>query len=249
MTRLSHLAASWGGKDNGFGLSDCCQDKIISLFPASATTLHFEFYAEVEKSEAEDKKKTLASNVTVIHVEGLDKMNKTPARIMEELLQSYDVPEEKQMLLFTYVRLAHGFSDYKTRLKSVQARLQALSVLIYSNQLTDSIQSLLYNGLLEELVDVLEMKGDHLTEIKAASLKALTSIIHLDRNPNFPKLNTIIDVTGAASYHGFLPVMVRNCITSLTGATSTRVTNNTVQTFPQVTILNSDWLISLRSEL
>ena len=24
------------------------------------------------------------------------------------------------MLLFTYVRLAHGFSDYKTRLKSVQ---------------------------------------------------------------------------------------------------------------------------------
>ena len=50
------------------------------------------------------------------------------------------MPEEKQMLLFTYVRLAHGFSDYKTRLKSVQARLQALSVLIYSNQLTDSIQ-------------------------------------------------------------------------------------------------------------
>ena len=124
------------------------------------------------------------------------------------------------MLLFTYVRLAHGFSDYKTRLKSVQARLQALSVLIYSNQLTDSIQSLLYSGLLEELVDVLEMKGDHLTEIKAASLKALTSIIHLDRNPNFPKLNTIIDVTGAASYHGFLPVMVRNCITCLTGGAS-----------------------------
>jgi E3 ubiquitin-protein ligase HUWE1 len=41
------------------------------------------------------------------------------------------------MLLFTYVRLAHGFSDYKTRLKSVQARLQALSVLIYSNQVED----------------------------------------------------------------------------------------------------------------
>ena len=45
-------------------------------------------------------------------------------------------------------------------------------------------------------------------------------MIHLDRNPNFPKLNTIIDVTGAASYHGFLPVMVRNCIASLTGGGS-----------------------------
>ena len=99
LTRLSHLAASWGGKDNGFGLSDCCQDKAIALFPTSATTLHFEFYAEVEKSEMEDKsgKKTLASNVTIIHVEGLDKMDKTPARIMEELLEQFDVPEEKQV--------------------------------------------------------------------------------------------------------------------------------------------------------
>jgi len=220
LTRLSHLAASWGGKDNGFGLSVCCSDVPISSFPASATTLHFEFYAE-GKGEGESKKSASQStSVTVIHVEGLDKMEKTPAAIMEELLEQHQVPEGKQMLLFTYVRLAHGFSDYKTRLKSVQARLQALSVLIYSNQLTDSIQSLLYSGLLEELVDVLEMRGDHLMEIKAAALKSLTSIIHLDRNPNFPKLNTIIDVTGAASYHGFLPVMVRNCISSLTGGSS-----------------------------
>ena len=50
----------------------------------------------------------------------------------------------------------------------------------------------------------------------------------LDRNPNYPKLNTIIDVTGASSYHGFLPVMVRNCIASLT-STSVTATNN----FPQ----------------
>ena len=98
LTRLSHLAASWGGKDNGFGLSDCCQDKNIAEFPNSATTLHFEFYAEVEKSDDDTKtgKKTLASNVTVIHVEGLDKMNKNPAKIMEDLLVQYDVPEEKQ---------------------------------------------------------------------------------------------------------------------------------------------------------
>ena len=83
------------------------------------------------------------------------------------------------------------------------------------------MQGLLYSGLLEELVELLEMKGEHLMEIKAAALKSLTSIIHLDRNPNFPKLNTIIDVTGAASFHGFLPVMVRNCITSLTSPATT----------------------------
>ncbi len=224
--RLTHLAASWGGKENGFGLAKCCSDDPVHTFPESATTLHFEYYAEVaaaaasassHKGASAGGKNHLASTVTVIHVENVDKRKESPARIMGQILRDYQVPKDKQMLLFTYLRLAASFSDYSKRLKCVQARLQALSVLIYSNQLTDNVQNLLYSGLLEELVEVLEMSGDHLMEIKAAALKALTSIIHLDRNPNFPKLNTIIDVTGASSYHGFLPVLVRNCIASLTG--------------------------------
>ena len=154
----------------------------------------------------------------MIHLEQVDKIDKSPGRIMEQLLECYLVPEEKKMLLFTYLRLAASFSEYKKRLQCVQARLQALSVLIYSNQLTENVQALLYSGLLEELVEVLEMKEEGLNEIKASALKALTSIIHLDRNPNFPKLTTIIDVTGASSYHGFLPALVRNCIATLTAA-------------------------------
>lgn len=39
------------------------------------------------------------------------------------------------------------------------------------------------------------------------------------------RLNTIIEVTGAASYHGFLPTLVRNCIANLTG-----MPNNNVKT-------------------
>lgn len=46
LKRLTHLAAGWGGRDNGFGLSKCCTDDPITSFPESATTLHFEFYAE-----------------------------------------------------------------------------------------------------------------------------------------------------------------------------------------------------------
>lgn len=34
------------------------------------------------------------------------------------------------------------------------------------------------------------------------------------------RLSTIIDVTGASSYHGFLPVLVRSCISTLTSTTS-----------------------------
>lgn len=109
--------------------------------------------------------------MTVIHVEHVDRHPDSPAKIMTQLLKEYNVPKDKQMLLFTSLRLAASFSDYNKRLKCVQARLQALSVLIYSNQLTENVQSLLYSGLLEELVEVLEMGGDHLMEIKAAALK------------------------------------------------------------------------------
>ena len=153
-------------------MSKCCQDDSIDTFPESATTLHFEFYAENAKSN---------NAVMIIHVPHVDQLGQNPAAIMEKLLNTYSVPEEKQMQLFTYLRLAASFSNYSKRLKCVQARLQALSVLIYSNTLTENVQSLLYSGLLEELVEVLEMSGDHLMEIKASALKALTSIIHLGK--------------------------------------------------------------------
>lgn len=34
-----------------------------------------------------------------------------------------------QMLLFTHIRLAHGFSNHRKRLQAVQARLHAISIL------------------------------------------------------------------------------------------------------------------------
>lgn len=38
-----------------------------------------------------------------------------------------------QMMLFTYLRLAKLFGDFSSRLYCVWARLQALSILVYSN--------------------------------------------------------------------------------------------------------------------
>uniref|UniRef100_A0A8C3HWY2 E3 ubiquitin-protein ligase HUWE1 n=1 Tax=Chrysemys picta bellii TaxID=8478 RepID=A0A8C3HWY2_CHRPI len=116
------------------------------------------------------------------------------------------------MLLFTHIRLAHGFSNHRKRLQAVQARLHAISILVYSNALQESASSILYNGLIEELVDVLQITDKQLMDIKAASLRTLTSIVHLERTP---KLSSIIDCTGTASYHGFLPVLVRNCIQAM----------------------------------
>lgn len=91
------------------------------------------------------------------------------------------------MLIFTRVRLTLSFFKYNDRLQFVLARLQALSVLVYSNSLQENIHHLLYPGFLEELVDLLQLRAPHLVEIRAAALRTLTSIIHLDRNPHFPK--------------------------------------------------------------
>ncbi|XP_023930490.1 E3 ubiquitin-protein ligase HUWE1 [Lingula anatina] len=208
IVRLTHLAESWGGKDNGFGLAECCRDLPMSSYPSTATTLHFEFYAEAAEEKAGSKKNT-STVLNTIHIEGVDQIQKLPSQIMEDLLAKFNVPEDKKVLLFTHIRLAHSFSRHDRRLKCVQARLQAISILVYSNAIQDNVNSLLYTGLIEELVDIVELKTTQLVEIKAAALRTLTSIIHLDRNP---KLNAIIDVTGASSYHGFLPALVRNCI-------------------------------------
>nr|CAI5859676.1 unnamed protein product [Callosobruchus analis] len=237
LSRLQFLAESWGGKDNGFGLARCCSaDQDI---PPSATTLHVEFHKaddarftakkDVKQTQGPSKDndkqgeaKVGTPNLYIIHIEHIDKLHKTAAEIMKSLISMYYVPEIKRMWLFTHVRLATHFADYRNRLKNVQARLQALSVLVYSNAILDSPTNLLYNGILEELVEVVELQDLNLTDIKCAALRTLTAIIHLDRNANptnrrpGAKLNSIIDVTGASQYHGFLPVLVRNCIASLT---------------------------------
>lgn len=78
-----------------------------------------------------------------------------------------------------------------------QARLQAISILVYSNAGNDILQNLLYDGLIEELVDVLGVTDPRLTDIKAAALRTLTAIIHLERTP---RINAIIDATGMSEY-------------------------------------------------
>ena len=56
-----------------------------STFPDSATTLHFEFYAENSAS------KTNAVLMTVVHLPHVDQLGQSPAELMESLLATYSV--------------------------------------------------------------------------------------------------------------------------------------------------------------
>ncbi|CAG07441.1 unnamed protein product [Tetraodon nigroviridis] len=75
LARLQHLAESWGGKENGFGLAECCRDLPMTKYPPSATTLHFEFYAE-PGPEVKLERKTSSNTLHYIHIEQLDKVIK-----------------------------------------------------------------------------------------------------------------------------------------------------------------------------
>lgn len=97
---------SWGGKENGFGLADCCKEYPDKPFPASATTLHFEYYAE--NSSGTDTSNSSSSNVSgkktgqtnfviYIHIESVDKLGVTPAQLMNDLLKVHNVPQERQV--------------------------------------------------------------------------------------------------------------------------------------------------------
>lgn len=273
LTRLSYLAESWGGKENGFGLAESCRDLPMSTYPASATTLHFEYYTDrniksntssetipppgnpaphniiltqhetLNNSQSSTpitlppqsysqavrqapRKQTLTGptsceynsdkkSINVIHIHNVDQIkDESIANIMERLVAKYDVPRDKQMQLFTHLRLAHCFSDPTKRMQCVQARLQAMSIIIYcAPASTQEVGAqLLYNGFIEELVDILHLEGNNYIDIKSAALRTLTAVVHLDRNS---RLSAIIEATETSSYHGFLPVLVRDCIQSL----------------------------------
>ncbi|CAF0785839.1 unnamed protein product [Brachionus calyciflorus] len=225
--RLLYLAESWGGKENGLDLIKCCLYTDLNNFPSSATAVNFEYTVDTSinpslesKSELSILPLTTPSKTFIskhVKLEKVHLIHENPAVIMEHVLKDHpDIPEDKRVLLYTYIRLAHSFPNYEKRKLFVQTRLQSLSILVYSGAIQEH-NNLLYDGLIEELVDVLTVK-DTVTpippfpEIKAASLKTLTAIIHLEKTI---KLTEIIETTQAASYHGLLPTLVRKCVDHL----------------------------------
>ncbi|XP_067024084.1 E3 ubiquitin-protein ligase HUWE1-like isoform X5 [Acropora muricata] len=212
--RLQCLGETWGGKNAGFGLGHCCQDLPIKEFPSSCGDVYFEFYNEVTNtpSQSESQEQT-GSQLCSVHVKQLYQFSENPGEIMEQVITCYSVPTAKQVNLFSRIRLAKHFPVHAKRLQCIQARLQAISVLLYSNSTQDVVNPLLYQGFIEETVELLELDQPQFSDIRTAAIRTLTALVHMECSP---RVNTVIDCTGLASYHGFLPTLTRNCIQALT---------------------------------
>ncbi|CAF4617801.1 unnamed protein product [Rotaria sp. Silwood1] len=217
--RLIFLAETWGGRENGFDLARCCSVRNPSDFPEHATNLHFAYTVPSESTSNSGPTLQISKQIDIpnVHSAGIN-----AAAVMEMVLAEHPLPEDKQIKLFTHLRLAYAFPSFDQRLLCIQARLQALSILIYSSGMQEA-NNVLYDGLIEELVEVLNVRDPTLTDIKASALKTLTSIIHLERTTKHPpRLQEIIETTQANSYHGFLPALVRQCIDKLTDDSNER---------------------------
>jgi len=219
--KLVDLAQTWGGRDAGCALEQCCAEES----PSGAGNIYYEYFVSEEhlSDSSQQKGEHSGGNRFCIDLKGIHLRSAKPGEIMEDLLKTQTIPEHLQATVFHRLRLAHAMANHQCRLQFVQARLQALSILVYSNQ-TTHINTLVYDGLVEEVVNTLKLpdKQNMIPDVKAACLKSLTAIIHMDRNP---RLQSIIDSTGATSYHGFLPTLMRQCIHNMT--------NSDVDAFPQ----------------
>ncbi len=109
--------------------------------------------------------------------------------VMETVLAEHTLPEDKQIKLFTHLRLAYAFPSFEQRLLCIQARLQALSILgkitkkktnsvfpqnfffsVYSAAIQEA-NNVLYDGLIEELVEVLNVRDSTLTVREILKIK------------------------------------------------------------------------------
>lgn len=52
LLRLNYLAHNWGGKEQGFGLAQCCQDLPLSSYPSNATIFNYEFYSNENQNSS-----------------------------------------------------------------------------------------------------------------------------------------------------------------------------------------------------
>lgn len=83
-------------------------------------------------------------------------ISESPSEIMESLTVMYNIPKDKQTLLFTHIRLAHGFSNHKKRLQAVQARLHAISILGELKRFLSSTVEVFSPGLTTDTSDSLQ---------------------------------------------------------------------------------------------
>ncbi|CAF4723112.1 unnamed protein product, partial [Rotaria sp. Silwood2] len=91
--RLGFLAETWGGRENGFDLVRCCSIQNSSNFPEYATNFHFPYAISSE---------SISKQIDILNVH---MVGSNASSVMEMILDEHKLSEDKQIKLFTNLRL------------------------------------------------------------------------------------------------------------------------------------------------
>ncbi|KAL6759427.1 hypothetical protein V8C86DRAFT_1303353 [Haematococcus lacustris] len=193
--RLTAMAQSWGGKDEGLEMLACVSDDVRAIQPAlaKATTLHFEFFREEASGEQ------TAGKVSIV-VPCMDRLRESEQDICRELVRLFAVPEAQRFQLLTAVRRARGFGSLEGRRQLLACRLMALVVLVQSSPSPEELASVLASeaDLVRELVSVVTAEASVPVGLRVLAIRSL-AIQLSDRVRHTPILTAMNGGQGGSS--------------------------------------------------
>jgi E3 ubiquitin-protein ligase HUWE1 len=122
---LEYLGETWGGRQNGFGLAQCCSQS--HTVPPNSMTVFFEYQPEAQGSGS--KTELDLGGQSAIVLENVDQSSDSIEEMMGSITRDRKISQMQQMQLLTRIRLARNFTNHQQRLKCVMARLHAISIL------------------------------------------------------------------------------------------------------------------------
>ncbi|UJR17657.1 hypothetical protein I4U23_004553 [Adineta vaga] len=151
-----------------------------------------------------------------INIRNVYNIESNAALIMELILSEHStiLDEEQQMKLFSQLRLIYAFSSSDQRLIFLQARLQALSILIYSRTKQEQeADRILSPSLIKELIEILKTSDLSLIDTQISIIKTFTSMTHCESYSS--RSQKLTEIIGSNPSEGFLLTYARQCFDQL----------------------------------
>uniref|UniRef100_A0A1I8ACG6 HECT-type E3 ubiquitin transferase n=1 Tax=Steinernema glaseri TaxID=37863 RepID=A0A1I8ACG6_9BILA len=159
---------------------------------------------------------TISDSTTYIITEP-DYTVKTVAEMWSDIAEKGPIDDAEKHLIRTGVRMAYAMRNYEERLHVVIARLMAFSIMSYSRlEAPKVLHPLLKTTLIEDIGHMLHrhenFENPTFDKLKGEALRTLTSMVLVDKQS---RLRSIVDATGANTYHGYVSVVTRICVDNL----------------------------------
>ncbi|KAK0398448.1 hypothetical protein QR680_002591 [Steinernema hermaphroditum] len=195
--RLFGIILCWDGQMSGVKMNRVCDpDFTCKYFPLHMNIEGNKVYTITEPNYAE----------------------KTLADMWEEVQEKGPIDEDEEHLIRAGIRMAYALRNYEERLHVVIARLMAFSILAYSRICLENpaVQTYLKTTLVDDIGLILHRQENFenptIDKLKGEALRTLTSMVLIDKQS---RLRTIVEATGANTYHGYVSVVTRICVDDL----------------------------------